>query len=102
LNNLIRGHKEQMHATFKDYSKIEQYRSRIARALGFGAGLDKMTGDLKVRENEQGVLQEILAMLDKTAGLQSQVAMSSLMYEDMSIIALSGEYDRKRHSATNF
>lgn len=84
-----------------DYNQnLSSYRSRINRALG----TSRTTFDegLKIKETEHGVLNEILSMYDKTSALHRSVFMHSLMYEDCSLVAMTGEFKRDRYIATNY
>lgn len=74
-------------------------RSRINRAIG-NAQVQEEPG-LNIKESEHGVLSEILSMYEKNANLHRTAFMHSLMYEDCSLVALTGEYKRERHIASN-
>lgn len=79
---------------------ILTHRSRINRALGnttftIGEGL-------KIKESEHGVLSEILSMYEKSSTRFKSNFMLSLMYTDCSLVAMTGEYKRERHIASNY
>lgn len=75
-----------------------QYRSRITKTLGMTMTTD--TG-FKIKSDEQSVLAEILSMRERSAAIHRNTFMSSLMYEDCSIVAMSGEFDRTKHVSVN-
>lgn len=74
------------------------YRSRINRVLGVRYPVEET---LRINESEQGVLQEILKTYESSKKDHSDVIMQSLMYEDCSIQAMSGEYKAERHLASS-
>lgn len=83
-----------------DYNQnISVNRSRINRALGnTSIPIDK---GIRIRENEEGVLAEILRMHQDSYGLYRSIMMHSLMYTDCSPVAMSGTYDRNKNIADN-
>jgi len=84
-----------------DYNQnLLPYRSKINRALG-GITIAEERG-LNIKESEHGVLAEILSMLEKSSPLHKAIFMLSLMYEDCSIVAMTGEYKRDKHIASNY
>lgn len=87
-----------------DYNQnLYNFRSRINRALGYNNMMfSTENSGLRVKENEQGVLSEIFGMYEKSNALYKSVFMQSLMYEDFSLLATTGEYDRKKHVASNY
>lgn len=86
-----------------DYNQnIMANRSRINRALGNDVVTFEYGKGLRIKESEHGVLSEILGMYESTQALHKSVFMHSLMYEDCSLVAMTGEFDRKRHIASNF
>lgn len=78
---------------------IVAQRSRINRALG-NTRVTVEDG-LRIKDSEQGIKGEILSMYEKTSSLHKSVFMHSLMYEDCSLTAMTGEYKRERHIAGN-
>lgn len=84
-----------------DYNQnIVTNRSRINRALGSTATI-KMSG-LNIKETEYPIVNEIMAMHNKSVTLHKTLYMHSLMYQDCSIVAMTGEYKRDNHTATNY
>ncbi|AYV85014.1 MAG: putative core protein [Satyrvirus sp.] len=84
-----------------DYNQnIMAFRSRINRALGD----TRLTIDdgLKVKDNELGVVGEIISMYDSSLYIHKSVVMSSLMYEDCSLVAMTGKFKKERHLPTNY
>lgn len=89
-----------------DYNQnLAAYRSRINRALGnpyFNLRLAQQEVEgLHIKDSEQGVLAEILSMYEKFSSLHKTVFMHSLMYEDCSLVAMTGQFKRERHMASN-
>jgi hypothetical protein len=85
-----------------DYNQnIVSNRSRINKALGNYRAQVEEPG-LRIKESEHGTLGEILKMYETSASLHRQVFMHSLMYEDCSIVAITGEFKRERHIASNY
>ena len=89
-----------------DYNQnLAAYRSRINKALGnpqmaFEARFYE--SGLKIKDSEHSILNEILALFQQYSSLHKTVFMHSLMYEDCSLVALTGEFKRERHIASNF
>ncbi len=84
-----------------DYNQnILTYRSRINRALGNTRPV--VEEGLKIKESEQGVLSEILSMWQRSSSLHKSVFMHSLMYDDCSLVAMTGEFKRDKHVASNY
>jgi len=75
-----------------------QYRSRINSALGAPYIED---GGLSIKDSEHGVLNEILSMYDKSLALHKAVFMQGLIYDDCSLVSMTGEYKREKHIASN-
>jgi hypothetical protein len=84
-----------------DYNQnIATNRSRINRALGNSRTV--IDDGLKIKETEHGTLAKILSMYDNSKSIHNAVYMHSLMYEDCSLVATTGEYKRERHIASNY
>jgi hypothetical protein len=88
-----------------DYNKnLVSYRSRISRALGSPyivyEALQYEHG-LRIKDTEHSTLNDILKMYQNSFSLHRSVFMHSLMYEDCSLVAMTGEYKRDRHIASN-
>ena len=84
-----------------DYNQnIATNRSRINRALGSS----RIVTDegLRIKDNEQPTLAKILEMHRNSQSLHKTVFMHSLMYEDCSLVAMTGEFKRERHIASNY
>lgn len=78
------------------------YRSRINRVLGGIESRNVQEPGLNISDAERPVLDEILGMAETYSNLHKQVFMNSLTYEDCSIVAMTGEYKRERHIASNY
>jgi hypothetical protein len=79
-------------------SKSAMDRSRISRALGTP---EVSQGKLRIKDSEHGSLNEILSMHDSTLTLYNSAMMTSLMYKPGDVMALTGEFDRKKHNPSN-
>lgn len=101
LQYLLTGHR----ALEVDYNQnLAPYRSRINRALGNPNINMRVTQEgegLNIKESEHGVLAEILSMYEKSLTLHRTVFMHSLMYEDCALVAMTGQFKRERHIASN-
>jgi len=75
------------------------YRSRINRTLGYRYVKEE---GINLKDTEHGVLNEILSMYQQYASLHKSIFMGSLMYEDCSLVAMTGEYKRDKHMASNY
>ena len=84
-----------------DYNQnITAYRSRINRALG--STRITVEDGIRIKDAERPVLHEIIAMYEKSISLHKSVVMHSLMYEDCSIVAMSGKFKRDKNIASNY
>nr|WBF70783.1 hypothetical protein [Megavirus caiporensis] len=79
---------------------IAANRSRINRAIGNSRIVEER--GINIKESEKTTLAEIIAMYEKTAPLHRMVFMNSIMYQDCSLVAMTGEYKRDRHLASNY
>lgn len=83
-----------------DYNQnLTMYRSRINKALGAQRIEDS---GLNIKDTEQGILSDILRLYKETLPLHNSVFVASLMYEDCSLVALTGEFKRDKHTANNY
>jgi hypothetical protein len=84
-----------------DYNQsILMQRSRITRALG--NNIVMVNDGLHIKDSEHEILNDILKMYEKSISLHRNVFMQSLIYEDCSLVAMTGEFDRKRNNASNY
>lgn len=84
-----------------DYNQnLVSNKSRINRALGNTQIV--MDEGLHIKDTEQPVLAEILNMYEKSLSLHKSIFMHSLMYEDCSLVAMTGEYNRERNISSNY
>lgn len=84
-----------------DYNQnIASQRSRINKALG--SGQVTIEEGLRIKESEHGTLNEILSMQENSSSIHKAVFMHSLVYTDCSLVAMTGEYKRERHIASNY
>lgn len=96
LSNLLMGSK----ALEIDYNQnLAAYRSRINRTLGNNR--IQVTDGLKISESEHGILSEILSMFERSLATHKSVFMHSLIYTDLSLVAMTGEFKREKHIAVN-
>lgn len=75
--------------------------TNMAKTLGFGTTLAQ-SDKLRVRDDEFGVLQEILQIHAETKPLHSQVILQSFSYDDYSLTARNGEYKRESHNVYSY
>lgn len=69
-------------------------RSRISRTLGTNYIAEST---LNIKSSEQPILAEILSLHDKTLNLYNTMCIQTLVYSDMDIAAISGEFKREKH-----
>lgn len=100
VRDLLNGKREDIPAYYRDNTKLDLYRSRIAKLLGFNAGAPQ-EGKLKIEQGEQGTLQEVLSMADKSSKMHYDVVWQSLQYESCCIEAISGEYKREKGNVSD-
>ena len=84
---------------------LTAYKSRINRTLGapmVWSWTSHIGDGLRIKDTERGVLGEILSMQQTSYSLHRSVFMSSLMYEDCSLVAMTGSFDRTKHIASNY
>uniref|UniRef100_A0A6C0LRD3 Core protein n=1 Tax=viral metagenome TaxID=1070528 RepID=A0A6C0LRD3_9ZZZZ len=74
-------------------------RSKINRAIGPKIQYDN---ELNIKESEHGVLSEILSMVESSGAKHRAAFMGSLIYEDCSIAAISGEFKRDKHNPNSY
>lgn len=97
LNNLMLGNNT---AQIEYGQELIPYKSRIAQTLGYKQVRDE--SGLKIKDSEQTVLAEILKNFQKTLNFHNRVFLSSLTYDDCSLVAMSGEFKRDKYSASNY
>lgn len=78
-------------------------RSRISRVLGDLTPRRTTTEEgLRLKDSDHPILAEILSMCLKSEPLHKSIQMHTLMYEDCALVAMTGEFKRDRHIASNF
>lgn len=75
--------------------------NEMSKALGFIPASYNF-GNMSVKQDELEQLQAILQLASLTKELHSQVTLQSLLYEDVALGALSGEFDRARVNVFSF
>lgn len=76
--------------------------NEMSKALGFVPASFNFSGKMNVKQDELEQLQAILTIASATKELHSQVTLQSLLYEDVSISALNGQFDRARVNVFSF
>lgn len=94
LSNLITGNSR---GNSDETQPLYINRSRISRALGNNE-LVVAEGKLNIKESEYVTVNEILSMRAKYDALHKTVFMQTLMYEDCSLVAISGDFKRDKHN----
>ena len=77
---------------------LVQFRSKINQTLGMPYVEE---GTLNIKESEHGILNEILSLHQKYQSVHGAIFMQSAVYDDCGLVAMTGEFDRKRHVASN-
>lgn len=80
---------------------LSAYRSRINKALG-SSPVTVVEEGLRIKDSDQPYLAEMLSMFEKSSALHKSVFMQGLIYKDTDHIAMTGEYKRDKHLATNY
>ena len=76
--------------------------NEMSKALGFVPASFNFSGKMNVKQDELEQLQAILTIASATKELHSQVTLQSLLYEDVSVSALNGQFDRTRVNVFSF
>jgi hypothetical protein len=76
--------------------------NEMSKALGFVPASFNFSGKMNVKQDELEQLQAILTIASATKELHSQITLQSLLYEDVSISALNGQFDRTRVNVFSF
>ena len=74
-------------------------RSRINKALGGVTQYYQQASEpgLNIKESDYGVVSEIIDLYNRNLSLYKSVFMHSLMYQDCSLVAMSGEFKRGKN-----
>ena len=75
--------------------------NEMSKALGFIPASYNF-GNMSVKQDELEQLQAILQLASLTKELHSQVTLQSLLYDDVALGALSGEFDRAKVNVFSF
>lgn len=76
--------------------------NEMSKALGFVPASYNFSGKMNVKQDELEQVQAILTIASATKELHSQVTLQSLIYEDVSLGAISGEADRTKINVFSF
>jgi hypothetical protein len=76
--------------------------NEMSKALGFVPASFNFSGKMNVKQDELEQLQAILTIASATKELHSQVTLQSLLYENVSLGALNGQFDRTRVNVFSF
>jgi hypothetical protein len=75
---------------------LEIGQNEIGRTLGFQMATGNYSSKMEVRPDEMEQLQSILQLNAATKELHQQIQLQSLMYDDVSKKAITGEFDKQR------
>lgn len=81
------------------YGYEKGLRSRINKILGSPYLSDP---GVLVKDSDKGIIREIELMYQNSRNLHKSVILQSYTYEDCSLVAMTGNYDRSRHVAMNY
>lgn len=73
-------------------------RSRINRTLGRPVTNE---GSLKIKESEYPILADILSLYETSLSLYNSNMISSMTYNDLDLLAITGEFNRGKHIPSN-
>lgn len=76
--------------------------NEMSKALGFAPASYNLTGKMSVKNDELEQLNAILQLASITKELHSQITLQSLLYENVALGALNGEFDRARVNVFSF
>jgi hypothetical protein len=76
--------------------------NEMSKALGFVPASFNFNSKMNVKQDELEQLQAILTIASATKELHSQVTLQSLLYENVSLGALNGQFDRARVNVFSF
>lgn len=79
-------------------------RSRINRALGGPvlANIQYQERGLRIKESDNAIVSEIIKLMDTHSDIHTKVLYQSLMYRDLGIVAISGEFDRTKNDPSDY
>lgn len=80
---------------------LSSYRSKINNAIGYSRNLYQETEDINAKPDDMPIISEIISLFESTIQLHRRVFMSSLIYNDCGLVAMTGEFKRDRHIASN-
>lgn len=76
--------------------------TNITKLLGNVNNLNLNSFTNKLNDHDYKILQEIIKLNATSKPLHSQIVLQSMQYEDCSIEALTGKYDRNFHNVSNY
>ena len=76
--------------------------TNITKLLGSVTNLNLNSFSSKLNDHDYKILQEIIKLHATSKPLHSQVVLQSMQYEDCSLEALTGKYDRNFHNVSNY
>jgi len=76
--------------------------NEMSKALGFVPASYNLAGKMNVKQDELETLNNILQLCSLTKELHSQVTLQSLLYSDVAVGALNGQFDRNRVNVFSF
>lgn len=80
------------------YGHEKNLRSRVSKILGSPYLSDS---GVMVKDSDKGIIREIDLMYQNSKSLYKSILLQSYTYEDCSLIAMSGEYNRGKNVAMN-
>jgi hypothetical protein len=69
-------------------------RTAVVKALGHQLWYQE---EMKIKENEYGVLQDILNIFNSSRTLYHNILLQTIVYQDCAIEAITGQFDRKKN-----
>jgi len=76
--------------------------NEMSKALGFVPASYNLAGKMNVKQDELEILNNILQLASASKELHSQVTLQSLLYENVALHALNGQFDRPRVNVFSF
>jgi len=82
--------------TIQNSEFLEMGHNEMGKTLGFQMATSNYGSKMEVRPDEMEQLQSILQLNAATRELHQQIQLQSLIYDDVSSKALSGEFDKQK------
>jgi len=90
---------EMIEGRYRGKHEIIHNNTRIGKTLGQKYQAD---AGINIKDADQGILAEILKMYNDNFFFHEQLTYNTIIYDDCSIVAMTGNYDRNKHIVSNY